>query len=211
MQEALTLGRAQVLLAMLMSVFASASLFSVFTYITPMLEQVTRESPHQVTLVLLLLGLGLTVGNTIGGKLGDWRLMPAVIGTFIVLVVALTCFAIVDRSPSMTAVTIFVWGALAFALLSPLQMRVLNEASGAPNLASTLNQGAFNLGNAIGASAGELALTHGLQYADIPFLGAAFAATGLAFSVLALLLDRRAVASNGFEGRLVEPAHDRAA
>jgi len=211
MQEAPTLGRAQVLLAMLMSVFASASLFSVFTYITPMLEQVTRESPHQVTLVLLLLGLGLTVGNTIGGKLGDWRLMPAVIGTFIVLVVALTCFAIVDRSPSMTAVTIFVWGALAFALLSPLQMRVLNEASGAPNLASTLNQGAFNLGNAIGASAGELALTHGLQYADIPFLGAAFAATGLAFSVLALLLDRRAVASNGFEGRLVEPAHDRAA
>jgi DHA1 family inner membrane transport protein len=195
MQEALTLGRAQVLLAMLMSVFASASLFSVFTYITPMLEQVTRETPHQVTLVLLLLGLGLTVGNTIGGQLGDWRLMPAVIGTFTVLVVALTCLAIADHSPRMTAATIFVWGALAFALISPLQMRVVNEASAAPNLAATLNQGAFNLGNAAGAFAGELALTHGLPYGNIPFLGAAFAAIGLALSVFAFWLDRRADAS----------------
>ena len=195
MQEARTLGRTQVLLAMLVSVLASASLFSVFTYITPILEYVTRESPRHVTWVLLLFGVGLTLGNFIGGRLGDWRLMPAVIGTFVMLMMVLAGFTVTSHTPWLAIATIFVWGALAFALVSPLQMRVVNEASGAPNLASTLNQGAFNLGNAAGAFAGDIALTDGLSYGNIPWIGASFAAIGLAFSVLSHLLDRRAQAS----------------
>jgi DHA1 family inner membrane transport protein len=191
MQEARTLGRTQVLLAMLISVLASASLFSVFTYITPILESVTRESPHQVTWVLLLFGVGLTFGNILGGRLGDWRLMPSVIAIFALLVVVLGVLTITSHTPWLMATTIFVWGALAFGLVSPLQMRVVNEASGAPNLASTLNQGAFNLGNAAGAFAGELALTDGVSYGSIPWIGAGFAALGLAFSLLSHLVDRR--------------------
>jgi DHA1 family inner membrane transport protein len=192
LQEARTLGRTQVLLAMLISVLASASLFSVFTYITPILENVTRDSPHQVTWVLLLFGVGLTFGNILGGRLGDWRLMPSVIAIFILLVAVLGVLTITGPMPWLAGTTIFVWGALAFGLVSPLQMRVVNEASGAPNLASTLNQGAFNLGNAAGAFAGELALTDGVAYGNIPWIGAAFAALGLAFSLLSHLLDRRA-------------------
>jgi DHA1 family inner membrane transport protein len=192
MQEARTLGRTQVLLAMLISVLASASLFSVFTYITPILENVTRESPHQVTWVLLLFGVGLTFGNILGGRLGDWRLLPSVIAIFILLVVVLGVLTITSPMPWLAGTTIFVWGVLAFALVSPLQMRVVNEAEGAPNLASTLNQGAFNIGNAAGAFAGELALTDGVSYASIPWLGVGFAALGLAFSLLSHLLDRRA-------------------
>jgi DHA1 family inner membrane transport protein len=192
LQEARTLGRTQVLLAMLISVLASASLFSVFTYITPILENVTRESPHQVTWVLLLFGVGLTFGNILGGRLGDWRLMPSVIAIFILLVMVLGVLTITSPMPWLAGTTIFVWGALAFGLVSPLQMRVVNEAPGAPNLASTLNQGAFNLGNAAGAFAGELALTDGVAYGNIPWIGAGFAALGLAFSLLSHLLDRRA-------------------
>jgi DHA1 family inner membrane transport protein len=192
LQEARTLGRTQVLLAMLISVLASASLFSVFTYITPILENVTRDSPHQVTWVLLLFGVGLTFGNILGGRLGDWRLMPSVIAIFILLVAVLGVLTITSPMPWLAGTTIFVWGTLAFGLVSPLQMRVVNEASGAPNLASTLNQGAFNLGNAAGAFAGELALTDGVAYGNIPWIGAGFAALGLAFSLLSHLLDRRA-------------------
>src|SRR3984893_1982149 len=140
MQEARTLGRTQVLLAMLISVLASASLFSVFTYITPILENVTRESPQHVTWVLLLFGVGLTFGNIVGGRLGDWRLMPSVIAIFILLIVVLGVLTMTSHIAWLAATTIFVWGILAFALVSPLQMQVVNEASGAPNLASTLNQ-----------------------------------------------------------------------
>jgi hypothetical protein len=65
------------------------------------------------------------------------------------------------------------------------------KASSAPNLASTLNQGAFNLGNAAGALSGDLALTHGMSYGNIPWIGAGFAAVGLGFTVVSYLLDRR--------------------
>jgi DHA1 family inner membrane transport protein len=141
--------------------------------------------------VLLLFGVGLTFGNILGGRLGDWRLMPSVIAIFALLVVVLGVLTITSHTPWLMATTIFVWGALAFGLVSPLQMRVVNEASGAPNLASTLNQGAFNLGNAAGAFAGELALTDGVSYGSIPWIGAGFAALGLAFSLLSHLVDRR--------------------
>jgi DHA1 family inner membrane transport protein len=189
LQEMRAVGRTQALLAMLISVLASASLFSVFTYITPILENVTRESPHQVTWLLLLFGLGLTAGNILGGRLGDWRLMPAVIGLFILLIAVLSILSVTIHTPWLAATTIFVWGVSAFGLVAPLQMRVVNEASGAPNLASTLNQGAFNVGNAAGAFAGELALTDGVAYGSIPWIGAAFAALGLAFSLLSHRLD----------------------
>jgi DHA1 family inner membrane transport protein len=193
MQEARSLGRPQVVLAMLISVLASASLFSVFTYVAPILENVTRESPHQVTWALVVFGAGLTLGNLVGGRLGDWRLMPSVIATFILLIGVLAGFTVTDRVPWLALPTLFVWGSLTFALVSPLQMRVMNEASDAPNLASTLNQGAFNLGNASGAFAGGIALTDGWAYGSIPWIGAALAAAGLMFSMLSYALDRRRI------------------
>ena len=190
--EARSLGSTQVILAMLISVVVSASLFGVFTYITPILENVTLISPHEVTLMLLLFGTGLTAGNFLGGWLGDWKLMPSVIGILAVLIPVLSLFTLTSASLVPAAVTIFCWGLLAFALISPLQMRVVNEAAQAPNLASTLNQGAFNLGNAAGAWIGGLALTDGLAYRELPWIGVALAAVAFTLSFLSHRLDVRA-------------------
>jgi DHA1 family inner membrane transport protein len=189
--EAKSLGKPQVLLAMLISVLAAASMFSVFTYITPMLTDITGITPRQVTYVLLLFGVGLTVGNYIGGRLGDWRLMPAIIIAFTLLIGILVVFTETLTSVIPAVATVMLWGVVAFALVSPLQMRVVNEASDAPNLASTLNQGAFNLGNAAGAWFGGIAITQGISYQHIPWLGAAIAVLALLFAVWSHLLDRR--------------------
>jgi DHA1 family inner membrane transport protein len=183
-QEARSLGSAQVLLAMVISVLASASLFGVLTYITPILENVTRLSAGSVTLMLLLFGVGLTLGNLLGGRLGDWRLMPSLIGILVLLAPLLALFTLTSKAVIPAAATIFCWGLLAFALISPLQMRVVNEAAGAPSLASTLNQGAFNLGNATGAWIGDVGLTHGLPYDQLPWIGAALAAVALLFTII---------------------------
>lgn len=192
-QEARSLGNLQVTLAMLISVLASASLFSVFTYIAPLLQNVTQVGPHAVTLMLLLFGIGLTAGNVVGGRLGDWRLMPSVIGILGVLIAVLLLFAATSAYMAPTAVTIFCWGVLAFALVSPLQLRVVNAAVEAPNLASTLNQGAFNFGNATGAWIGGAALTYGLPYQHMPWIGAILAAIALALAILAHRLDGKVV------------------
>ena len=183
-QEARSLGSTQVLLAMVISVLASASLFGVLTYITPILENVTRLTAGSVTLMLLLFGVGLTLGNLLGGRLGDWRLMPSLIGILVLLAPLLALFTMTSKAVIPAAATIFCWGLLAFALISPLQMRVVNEAARAPSLASTLNQGAFNLGNATGAWLGDVGLTHGLPYDQLPWIGAALAAVALLFTII---------------------------
>lgn len=189
--EARALAKTQVIFAMAISVLASASMFSVFTYITPMLQNITGISARQVTYVLLLFGAGLTIGNYIGGRLGDWRLMPAIIATFVLLIAILAVFAETITNVIPAVATVFVWGVVSFALVSPLQMRVVNEATEAPNLASTLNQGAFNLGNASGAWFGGIAITQGVSYQDIPWLGAGIAVIALVFAVWSHLIDRR--------------------
>jgi DHA1 family inner membrane transport protein len=117
--------------------------------------------------------------------------MPSVIGIFTVLILVLASFTVTDHLSRLSVATVFVWGAVAFALVSPLQVRVVNEASDAPNLASTLNQGAFNIGNAAGAFAGDLALTHGLSYGNVPWIGVGLAAAGLGVALVSYRLNRR--------------------
>lgn len=191
MQEVRVLRKTQVVLAMVISVLASASLFSVFTYITPILENVTGLAPHWVTGVLLVFGVGLTVGNLLGGRLADWKLMPSLLATFVLLVVVLVAFVFTSRSVIPAVVTVFVWGLIDFGLVPLLQLRVVDKADEAPNLASTLNQGAFNLGNATGAWIGGIPILLGAGYDTIPWLGAGLAACALALSALSNALERR--------------------
>ena len=175
----------RVLLPMAISVLSSVSLFSVFTYIAPLLEDVSGLTPHQVTIALLLFGVGITIGNLVGGKLADWRLVTTVIGAFAGVIVVLSVFTLTSHAAVPAMVTLFIWGAMTFAVASPLQIWVVEAASDAPNLAATLNQGAFNFGNATGAWAGGLAIGAGVGYAHLPWLGAGVAATALGVTLLA--------------------------
>ncbi len=190
LREFRAVGRTQVLLAMLISTLSSVSLFSVFTYIAPLLETVSGISPAGVSIALLLFGVGLTAGNLLGGRLADWRLMPSVIALFVVLIAVLLIFRTASTAAVPAVAVLVVWGAVVFALVSPLQLRVVTEATEAPNLASTLNQGAFNLGNATGAWLGGLLITAGYGYRVLPLLGAAVAALALLLTVLSYSLDR---------------------
>ncbi len=188
------LRKPQVILAMLMSALLSASLFSVFTYIAPMLEGVTHIPPAAVTSLLLLFGVGITAGNLLGGRLGDWRLMPSIAVVQAALIAVLAVFALTLPWAVPAAAILLIWGALTFALVTPLQMRVIDTAPEAPNLVATLNQGAFNLGNAGGAWLGSAALGAGVAYHSLPWLGAILSAVGLTITTLSMILDRRATA-----------------
>ena len=91
------------------------------TYITPLLEHVSGLTPHEVTIALLLFGVGLTIGNLLGGRLADWRLQTTVIATFIAVILVLVGFTVTSRWAIPAVATLTLWGALAFALVSPLQ------------------------------------------------------------------------------------------
>ncbi|MEW6123519.1 MAG: MFS transporter [Pseudomonadota bacterium] len=187
----------QVGLAMLISVVTSASLFCVFTYISPLLSATAGLSPDAITGALLLFGAGLTAGNMLGGKLADWRLMPSLMATLVAIIAILLVFVPASRAPVSALVVLPLWGVLAFALVPLLQLRVVDTAGAAPNLASTLNQGAFNLGNALGAWIGGLAITAGVAYAHLPLVAALLSAAALGLSALSALMDRAAPRRGG--------------
>ncbi|WP_292576007.1 MFS transporter, partial [Mesorhizobium sp.] len=191
--ELRVLGKLQVWLAMLIASLASASLFAVFTYIKPYLTDVSGLSTAAVTWVLLLFGAGMTIGNIIGGRLADWKLMPTVIATLLAMALLFAVFTGLGAIASVAVAIVFLWGMLIFIVVPPLQIRVVEAAAEGPNLAATLNQGAFNVGNAGGAWIGGLAISWGVSYANLPLVGAALALLAVAVAVLSQSLDRRAI------------------
>ena len=192
-REVRVLREPQVWLALAMTVLGFGGVFVVFTYIAPILEQIGGFSPRAVTMVLVLFGAGLTVGNVVGGKLADRALMPSLMGILVLLALVMGVFAKTSHLAVPAAVTVFVWGIAAFATVPPLQMRVVEKASHAPHLASTLNIGAFNIGNALGAWLGGLALTHGVGLDALPWVAAAVTVAALVVTMLAAYLDTRRV------------------
>jgi DHA1 family inner membrane transport protein len=191
LHEFRVLRKPQVLLVLAMSVLTSASLFCVFTYIAPMLEAVTLVSPHTVTLTLLLFGVGITIGNLLGGALSDWRPMAFLIGALLTLIGSLISLYYAEPHVLPAIVMILLWGAIQFAAGAPLQSRIVDHAAAAPNLASTLNQGAFNFGNATGASLGGMMLTAGCTYRQLPLASVGVTLITLALALFSARLDRK--------------------
>nr|WP_197676206.1 hypothetical protein [Nakamurella panacisegetis] len=109
------------------------------------------------------------------------------------LAVVLGLFTFTAHNKVLAAASIALVGAFGFATVPPLQKRVLDQASGAPTLASAVNIGAFNLGNALAAWLGGLVITAGLGYTAPNWVGALLAVSALALAVLSGTLERRAV------------------
>ncbi|USU00291.1 MFS transporter [Pseudomonas siliginis] len=194
------LGKANVLLALGMSVLASTSLFSVFTYIAPILQDITGVSPHGVTVMLLLFGVGLTAGSMLGGRLADSRLLPSLVGVALAVVVILAAFSQTSRAVIPAAITLVLWGIFAFALCPILQLLIIDQAHEAPNLGSTLNQSAFNLGNAAGAWIGGLVVASGADLTDLPWTGALVGVLTVLTALLFIYLQRRQASAVNVSG-----------
>lgn len=168
-----------VLIALMMTVIVSIAMFTVFTYFAPILQSETHASVTFVAWMLVIYGVGLTVGNWLGGRYGDRSIDGTLIVTLASMVLLLVLFAFCMRWPLPAAVLIFLWGITSFAVVPPLQMRVMAAAGDAPNLASAMNIGAFNLGNALGAVVGGSVISANLGYPAVALAGAAMAAFGL--------------------------------
>jgi DHA1 family inner membrane transport protein len=200
LSEFRALGRWPVLRPMLISTLSSVSFFTVFTYITPFLTNVSGFTPHGVTLVLFAAGIGLTIGNLAGGHFADRGQMATIIGSFLGIVTVLLILTVVAHHAIATVAVLVLWSGLVFALVSPLQIWVVEAASEAPNLASTLNQGAFNLGNATGAWIGGTALTLGVGYGELPLIAAVVSLAGLGLTLSAVSRSSRRILSSSAKG-----------
>lgn len=202
--EFAVLGRGQVLLGLAMTVIGYAGVFAVFTYIQPLLTTISGFGEAQVSPILLVFGVGMIVGNLVGGRLADRSVPRALIGTLVVLALVLGAMTFALHSKIAAVLLVGLFGAAAFATVSPLQMRVLQKAAGAgESLASSFNIAAFNLGNAIGAWLGGVVLVYGPGLSALTWVAALVTLLGLALVLWSLSLDR--VPSAGVRSHRANP------
>jgi DHA1 family inner membrane transport protein len=184
-------------LSLLTTVFFSAALFATFTYIAPLLRDITGVSPRGVTWTLFFIGIGLTIGNLVGGKLADWRLGTTLAGVFAAIALTSAIFSVTSQYLIPAEITLFVWATVAFAAVPALQIAVVRFGKDAPNLVSTINIGAFNAGNALGAWIGGTVISAGFSLTRVPLAGAAMALLGLATVALTFASTTRRTRSAG--------------
>ena len=183
--------RPQVLLGLLTTVLGFAGVFTVFTYIEPILTRVTGFADRAVSPVLLVFGVGMILGNVLGGRLADRRLMPALLATLAALALVLGAMGFALHFKPAAVLFTGLLGAAAFATVSPLQLWVLRRATGGEALASSLNIGAFNLGNALGAWLGGVVIVHGPGLGAVAWAAMLVTLGGLGVALWARALQRR--------------------
>ena len=191
-EQVAALRRPAVWAALLTTLLGYGGVFTSYVYIAPQYTEVTGFSSAWITPLLLLFGAGLFVGNNLGGRLADRRLMPSVLGTIAALAVMLFSMTWLIENTVTAVIGTFTFGVAAFAVVAPLQLRVMNAAGHAPDVASAANISAFTLGSALGIYLGGAAIDGGLGLASVNWIGGLISTAGLVVAVVSwLLIDRR--------------------
>jgi len=192
--ELRVLTRQPVYLSFALIIVAIIGQFALFSYIAPLLISVTGIAESNVPWLLLVVGLGSTIGVLLGGRLADWKLMPTLIGMLVLQAVVYALLGFFIRSPWFVAPLLLVWGGACFAFGAPAQTRVLRWAADAPNFVSSLIPTAFNIGIALGATIGSIVLDEGLGYAALPWIGVVVVLASLLVALLSWRLEQGAEA-----------------
>ncbi|MGW0543808.1 MFS transporter [Streptomyces griseoincarnatus] len=190
MHELRAMKNKQVLLGLVTAVVGFGGFFAMYSYLVPMLTNLTGISDSSTTLVLALFGVGMTLGTLVAGPLTDRALRPTMYGGFALLAAALVTlhFVIGHLVPALIVITIT--GGLSSLITTPVQMLLMAKAHEAPTMAAASNHSAFNLANAGGAWLGGLVIAAGWGWSSPTLVGAALAVVGLALAATGGYLDR---------------------
>ncbi|WP_020662671.1 MFS transporter [Amycolatopsis benzoatilytica] len=183
--------RPQVWLALAIVMFGLGGVFACMSYIAPMLTDVAGYSPANVTVLLSLAGVGMTIGNYVGGRLADKALMPSLYVALLALATVLAVFTVTAQGKVGAAITIFFVGVAGFMIGPMMQARIMEKAGGTPSLVSAAVQSAFNIANSIGAYLGGLVIAGGLGLLAPNWVGSLLAVLGVSIAAVSGLLDRR--------------------
>lgn len=183
-------GRLQVWVTLSIGAIGFGGLFAVYTYVAPLVMDVTGLSAAAVPLVLVVIGVGMTIGNFAGGALADWSVRRTMYGAFGVMIAALLLLALSAESLVGLLVGVFLIGAAASALSPAIQARLMDVAHDSQSMAAALNHSALNIGNALGAALGGVAVAANLGYVAPVWIGLVLSVVGIILSVVTFTVDR---------------------
>ncbi|WP_119730179.1 MFS transporter [Thermomonospora amylolytica] len=184
------LRRPAVLLGLLTTLLGYGGVFTGYVYLAPQITEATGLGSAWVTPLFLLFGVGLFIGNQLGGRLADRDGRAALLGTVGALAVILFAMTLLIRHPVTAIPGILAYGIAAFSVVAPLQLRVMAKAGDAPDIASAANISAFTLGSALGIWLGGAAIDGGLGITSVNWIGGLITGTGFLLALLSVRLDR---------------------
>jgi DHA1 family inner membrane transport protein len=190
LRELGALKRSQVWLTLGIAATGCGGLFAVFTYMVPMLTEVTGIPMVWVPLVLALFGVGMTLGNIVGAYLADRALMRTIGGMLAFNIVSLAAIPWMALAWPTAILSVLGVGFTA-AIATALQTRLMDVAADGQTLAATLNHAAFNIANALGALFGGMAISAGLGWTSTGPVGAAMAVMGMVLFLISAWMERR--------------------
>ncbi|CAM3365572.1 MFS transporter [Empedobacter stercoris] len=172
----------------------TSGLFAWISYISPLMTNVADLPKTQVPIIMTLIGLGMFVGNFIGGKLAD-TMSPnkAAIISFASMAVCLVIVYFTSHIQAMAYIMSFITGLIAFTIGSPIQMMLINNGKGSETLAAAAGQASFNIGNALGAFLGGIPIALGLGFNSQLWVGFIMAAVGAIIAALFLQLKSKKI------------------
>ena len=185
------LGNPKVYMTYAIIVVMMLGFFSLFTFVAPWLTEVGHVPAGFVPWVLLLFGLGSTIGIFIGGRLNDKWPSEALLWSFLAQIVVFVGALLLGGNPVIAAVLVFLVGLTNLTTNATLQTRILNGAAAAPDLASTLISSVYNIGIALGAYLGATALDRGMSYSQLPWIGILASTVAGLICVLTLRAERQ--------------------
>lgn len=177
-------------LTLAVTLFGFSSVFAYFTYISTVLIDVSNVQENLISYLLIIFGIGVTLGNVVGGKLPDWNLNKALKIIFIVFILYFILLYFVQMNSILMIAGIFFFGLIGFSMSPSLQFKSTLISQDAPTLASTLNQSAFNLGNALGAFIGGVVVTN-LPIASLSLIAPILTVIGLIFLLVSIRVEKK--------------------
>lgn len=167
------------------SAIGTGGLFAWISYIAPLMTEIAGMRAGNITMIMIISGLGMAAGNLIGGRLADkFSLLKTTTFLLLCMVISLFLVAALTKFEVPAIIMTFVTGAIAFAVISPMQMLMIKVAKGYEMLASSSLQASANMGNALGAYLGGLPIAAGYGYTSPEYIGAALAFTGCIFCLI---------------------------
>jgi DHA1 family arabinose polymer transporter-like MFS transporter len=175
----------QAWLVIFITAIGTGGLFCWISYIAPLLTDVSGFEAENVPYILMLAGLGMVFGNLAGARIADRFSAPhTVFLTLIAMAATLTAVYFLSFNQYISLALVFLTGFMAFALVAPVQMMMIQTATGAEMIASAAIQASFNIGNALGAFLGGLPIVYGFSYASPNLVGVGMAITGALATVV---------------------------
>jgi DHA1 family inner membrane transport protein len=189
--ELSALRRPQVLLSLLVGMVGFGGMFAVYTYVSTTLTDVSGLSRALVPLGLMVFGLGMVVGNLVGGRMADISVIKGLYASITALGIVLALFVVAAHNPWTAMLGLFLIGASGSAIAPALQTRLMDVAHDAQTLAAALNHSALNIANATGAWVGGVVIAAGYGYTAPAAAGAVLTVAGLVVLTISVLLQRR--------------------